>query len=469
MNARLAALLVVCAMLAPIAVAAPAAADGPAVTNTSAVTTPTFSGPGVYHAPDGTTYLWRGDTTNITATVHANTSSSYGVCAVLPSADTKPQACTSVHLDANQTRNVTVSVSKWPATPKNDTSASQPVVVQLTSGVNGDEVARTNATVRIVARDGNVDGDQLTNAEEAEHGTDMFSKDTDGDGLWDGEELKTHDTNPLKKDTDGDGLLDAQEVNRGTNPNVADTDGDGLDDGPEVNDYGTNPMKTDTDGDGLPDGAEVKDYASDPTVADSDGDGLNDGAEIHRYGTAPATADTDGDLLSDGTEIALGSNPTDALSPWLPLGIAGIVVGGVIASYTAGVRVNLDVREFDDREITVPVLVRNSPDPPNTQPPPSSTDTATPPSAENTGHSEQDTTDVFLTDEDRVRHLLSKGDGYLRQQELVCETGWSKSKVSRLLSRMEDDGEVTKIHIGRENIIALPGEEPPGTRSPFEE
>jgi serine/threonine-protein kinase len=59
------------------------------------------------------------------------------------------------------------------------------------------------------------------------------------------------------KDSDGDGLSDAEEAQYGTNPHNPDSDGDGLSDGDEVNKYHTDPLVADTDGDGYSDGAEV--------------------------------------------------------------------------------------------------------------------------------------------------------------------------------------------------------------------
>jgi hypothetical protein len=53
-------------------------------------------------------------------------------------------------------------------------------------------------------------------------------------------------------DIDGDGLSDAKEAELGTDPNNPDTDSDGLTDGEEL-EYGTDPLKADTDGDGIPD------------------------------------------------------------------------------------------------------------------------------------------------------------------------------------------------------------------------
>jgi subtilisin family serine protease len=79
----------------------------------------------------------------------------------------------------------------------------------------------------------------------------------DGDGIGDA----------CDNDIDGDGLTNAQEATYGTNPANQDTDGDGLDDGAEVNTYGTNPLIADSDGDGLSDGVEVSTYGTNPTVS----------------------------------------------------------------------------------------------------------------------------------------------------------------------------------------------------------
>ncbi|WP_135667759.1 helix-turn-helix transcriptional regulator [Halorhabdus rudnickae] len=76
---------------------------------------------------------------------------------------------------------------------------------------------------------------------------------------------------------------------------------------------------------------------------------------------------------------------------------------------------------------------------------------------------------AMLSDEDRVRQLLEDNDGRMKQTEIVDGTEWSKSKVSMLLSDMEDDGELTKLRVGRQNIISLPGSEPEAARSPFED
>jgi len=98
------------------------------------------------------------------------------------------------------------------------------------TNVNGDANNNTNQDVNLnlnsgdngnVNVDSSLDSDQdsLTDQEEAALGTDPNSTDTDGDGLFDYEEVRTYHTEPLNPDTDGDGYTDGQEVHGGYNPN----------------------------------------------------------------------------------------------------------------------------------------------------------------------------------------------------------------------------------------------------------
>jgi len=75
----------------------------------------------------------------------------------------------------------------------------------------------------------------------------------------------------------------------------------------------------------------------------------------------------------------------------------------------------------------------------------------------------------LLNDDDRVIQLLEENGGRMKQVDIVETTEWSKSKVSMLLSDMEEDGEISKLRVGRENIISLAGEEPDAAGSPFDE
>jgi hypothetical protein len=62
------------------------------------------------------------------------------------------------------------------------------------------------------------DGDGLLMERELAEGTDPENPDTDGDGLFDGEEIAAFGTDPLNRDTDGDGFMDGVEVRNGFNP-----------------------------------------------------------------------------------------------------------------------------------------------------------------------------------------------------------------------------------------------------------
>jgi len=148
------------------------------------------------------------------------------------------------------------------------------------------------------------DMDGLTKREENQIGTNPNNPDTDGDGLKDGEEVRTYKTDPLNSDSDADNLKDGVEVfTHKTDPLKADSDTDLLNDGEEVFTYKTDPMDADTDDDSIADGKEVHKYKTDPLKADTDKDLLTDGDEISRFNTNPIVADTDGDGLLDGEEV----------------------------------------------------------------------------------------------------------------------------------------------------------------------
>ena len=77
----------------------------------------------------------------------------------------------------------------------------------------------------------------------------------------------------------------------------------------------------------------------------------------------------------------------------------------------------------------------------------------------------------LLADDERVERLLERNGGRMRQAAIVEETNWSDAKVSQLLSSMADADQVSKLRIGRENLITLPGVDATGggDNSPDEE
>lgn len=59
------------------------------------------------------------------------------------------------------------------------------------------------------------------------------------------------------------------------------------------------------------------------------------------------------------------------------------------------------------------------------------------------------------TDEEKIVGLLEENDGRIKQKKIEDEFEWSKTKVSRLTSKLEDDNVIEKLTIGRENLINL--------------
>ncbi|MDS0295083.1 IclR-like transcriptional regulator [Halogeometricum sp. S3BR5-2] len=488
-------------------VGAPAAAAPGATVTSQSVTT-----------IDGTAYVWQSSQTDIRVQTDRPLPSSSSVC--VGSADgNRTVTC----VPANGATNLTISVQNWPE----GVTGAQTVFVNGTDG----QRTLVESAVFVMTEDGDVDGDGLSNAEEVSgetefknadtdddglddgaevntHGTDPTSADTDGDGLDDTAEIRTYETNPTKSDTDGDGLADGPEINQySTSPSEADSDGDGLDDGEEVNTYGTNPNKADTDGDGLSDGeeintyetnpnkadtdednlddaAEVQTYETNPNKADTDGDGLNDGAEVNVHGTDPNSADTDEDGTSDRVEVENGSDPGEAPEPEAPVSSgAGIALVGTAVLAAGGGYLwwrrrggGASATESDDGDGSGGAAAVTADSSTGSETPEAGVESGVEPAgaevpngaepAADRGEPEQ--YDEPLTREDEVIAILETAGGRLEQSAIVSETGWSKATVSRVLSSMADEGRITKISLGRRNLITLPGNEPDGARSPFE-
>ena len=160
-------------------------------------------------------------------------------------------------------------------------------------------------------------------------------------------------------------------------------------------------------------------------------------------GTAPAGGGTDGSPAGGG---APGSDPAnggvDGVETLLVGGVAVVLVGVALAF--ANREDLLATVQSDEEAAPVPESAASAPEP---------------------AVSEEE----LLTDEDRVLDLLEDNGGRMKQVDIVDETGWSKSKVSMLLSEMEDDGEISKLRVGRENIVSLAGHEPDAAGSPHED
>jgi len=94
------------------------------------------------------------------------------------------------------------------------------------------------------------DADGISNRTEITNGFDPKDRDTDNDGLLDGDEYLIHATSIVLTDTDDDGMSDGWEVTYGFNPlnetdAALDTDEDGISNSREFND-GTDPTDPDS-------------------------------------------------------------------------------------------------------------------------------------------------------------------------------------------------------------------------------
>lgn len=362
---------------------------------------------------------------------------------------------------------IVVAANETPASVStNDTSIGGSTNDTSTNDTNGTVVngSATNLALSneifVLNKTQDRDNDQLSNYREQQLGLNLTNGDTDGDGLLDGVELKVHGTDPSKKDTDGDGVPDNIEVNGPSNATKRDTDGDGVPDDVELkknldptsaysdedtlNDsrelaLGTDPLDADTDDDGLDDGQELK-YGADPKSPDTDGDGVTDGREVS-LGTDPTNVDSDGDMLRDGLELMIGLDPTSAIQTVvLLLGVVALIVGGGVLIYRSDrTGLTIDLPTDDAGRFTGSNTVGDS----------DGSDTR--------DNTENDQTPVeLLTPPARVKRILDNNDGHVPQADIVEATDWSKAKVSRTLSKMEENEEISRYRLGRGNIVTHP-------------
>jgi hypothetical protein len=205
----------------------------------------------------------------------------------------------------------------------------------------------------------------------------------------------------------------------------------------------------DLSGDGLTNAREVE-LGTDFTTPDTSGNGLTDWEEVRVYGTDPLVADTSGDGVNDGT-IARFPGNLDPTQPYvLHLYVGGIlvalgllIVGGGALGWKAMQRYTGTAGRETSGDRSDPAEPSDSSAAPADTRPPA-------PSAGAAGGEEPP-----LTKEEEICRLLREHAGRMKQSQLVEKTDWSQATVSRLLTRLEQEGTVTKLRVGRENIVEL--------------
>lgn len=423
----------------------------------------TVSGDAVVQTDAPETYLWESDLLSVNVSFATAEDGVYRFC-VDAVGDNRSHrlACRTKTIDGDGPTTLSFSFDNV-STLRGKTTLTVSARESFTEG--GFNTTRSK-TVFVVRRAADYDNDRLANRAEVRFGTDINGTDTDGDSLMDGPEVHEYGTSPTRADTDGDRLSDPNELGFGSDPTDPDADDDGLFDSEEM-ERGTNASLVDTDGDTLSDSEEVE-GGTDPTEADTDGDGVRDDEELAR-GTTPddPNADTDGDGLSDETELKLGTNPTDGgTTVAVGAGLTALLLaftGGVRAIGPDRIRERLPARpELTFASKNANVGASRPLDGPTTDPTHGETNAVAAPE-QPFPFSEP------LTDRDEVLKLLHDGDGQLRQREINARTEWSKSKVSRLLTSMEEEGVIRKITLGRENLVALADQVPESAESPFDD
>ncbi|EMA52221.1 helix-turn-helix transcriptional regulator [Halococcus salifodinae] len=167
-------------------------------------------------------------------------------------------------------------------------------------------------------------------------------------------------------------------------------------------------------------------------------------------------------VFVDSSGMRMNGPTFDGSVVWLVAALAiAVVLGAVVvrrsdrSPFGGSVAATADERDVE----TAPESVTDSDEPADTPAEPTAAAVAEPTVPD----------EELRSDEEVVRSLLDENDGRMHQSEIVSETGWSKSKVSMLLSEMADEGDLSKLRVGRENIVSLDGHEPEAAGSPFDE
>lgn len=174
--------------------------------------------------------------------------------------------------------------------------------------------------------------------------------------------------------------------------------------------------------------------------------------ETETDGTQEENQDSDASDTADDETDTEGDNDTGIGFMAVALVLAIVFgLGGSLAWYSGVIR-----RSSSDETATGEIATGQQSASENTGP-------------QATGTAETPPIEEPLSDDDRVVELLEQNGGRMKQVNIVERTEWSKSKVSMLLSDMEEEGQISKLRVGRENIISLAGQEPEAAGSPFDD
>jgi uncharacterized membrane protein len=178
-----------------------------------AITEIELSGSGVATAQNDSTFVWKDESFNLSISVTGARDEQYEICAYRYQQGNRTDTIGCTEEMTAQNGTVTFPVDAFPSN-KTDRHTMQ-IVMSTADGTPTDIETRS---VMVVSRDGDLDGDGLTNQEEVNRDLDMTDADIDKDGLSDGAEVKNYGTDPTEPDTDGDGLRDGLEIQSGTDP-----------------------------------------------------------------------------------------------------------------------------------------------------------------------------------------------------------------------------------------------------------
>lgn len=115
--------------------------------------------------------------------------------------------------------NINKETAKESAAETPVVSTNPAVIISTNTTVSSSEVTASMNNDKILFGESvDSDHDGLDDVREKQIGTDPRNKDSDEDGLSDGDEVIIWKTNPLNSDTDGDSYKDGSEVFHGYNP-----------------------------------------------------------------------------------------------------------------------------------------------------------------------------------------------------------------------------------------------------------